>query len=508
MANTKKYVSLDKLGLYDEKIKKYLGDADAAVLAAAIEHANGLSTNYDQAGASATVQANLDEEIARAKAAEEANAAAAKKAQDEVDALELVVEQIQANAYDDTALRNEINGELAKKADKDQVALDIAAAVKVEEDARKEAVAGVQGAVDTLSGTHATDKAALEAAISGEAERATGVEEGLANRIKAVEDDHLVAADKTALEGAIALKASQEALDAEIERATGVEEGLQNQINTIMNNPDAEGAINSINEFTAYIAEHGEIADGFNTAINKNKDDIAAEKERAEGAEAGLAGRLTTLEAINHNAYVAADEALSAALMAEINKKADTTAVEALEGDIADLEAADTAMAERMDAVEAQLGDGEGSVADLIEDAMTTLRGELAAEIEGAKSDASSKDAAVLKQAQDGIAGVQTNLDTHTGNADIHVTADDKTKWNAAVQKADVVTGTSNGTISVQGKEVAVAGLGSAAYAATTAFDAAGSASAAETAAKAHADSLFESFVECSQEDINALFTA
>lgn len=43
--------------------------------------------------------------------------------------------------------------------------------------------------------------------------------------------------------------------------------GLQTQINTIVNNPDTEGVINSINEFTEYITNHGEIAEGFRTDI-------------------------------------------------------------------------------------------------------------------------------------------------------------------------------------------------------------------------------------------------
>jgi hypothetical protein len=38
-----------------------------------------------------------------------------------------------------------------------------------------------------------------------------------------------------------------------------------------MNNPDTEGVINSINEFTQYISDHGEIAEGFRTDINTNK---------------------------------------------------------------------------------------------------------------------------------------------------------------------------------------------------------------------------------------------
>lgn len=49
-------------------------------------------------------------------------------------------------------------------------------------------------------------------------------------------------------------------------------------------------------------------------------------------------------------------------------------------------------------------------------------------------------------------------------------------KAGTALQKADIATGSANGTIAVGGDDVAVKGLGSAAYAATSAFDAAGAA--------------------------------
>ena len=57
---------------------------------------------------------------------------------------------------------------------------------------------------------------------------------------------------------------------------------------------------------------------------------------------------------------------------------------------------------------------------------------------------------------------------------------------NSAVQS--VAEGSANGTISVDGTDVAVHGLGSAAYADTNAFDAAGSATAAQNAAIAYTD--------------------
>lgn len=63
-------------------------------------------------------------------------------------------------------------------------------------------------------------------------------------------------------------------------------------------------------------------------------------------------------------------------------------------------------------------------------------------------------------------------------------------KADSALQEKDIDTGNSNGTIKVGSKYVAVKGLGTAAYQPTSAFDAAGSANAALTQAKAYADSL------------------
>ena len=116
---------------------------------------------------------------------------------------------------------------------------------------------------------------------------------------------------------------------------------------------------------------------------------------------------------------------------------------------------------------------------------------------------------AQLNAANSGITSTKVgNYDTHIADGDIHVTAAQKTAWTAkqdaigdlatirsgaaagatALQAADIVTGTANGTISVDGSDVAVKGLGTAAYTASTAYDASGAASAAETAAKGYTD--------------------
>jgi hypothetical protein len=96
-----------------------------------------------------------------------------------------------------------------------------------------------------------------------------------------------------------------DAIAAEKERAEGVEEGLQNQINLIMNNPDTKDVIDSIAEFTQYVADHGTIANGFRTDIDKNKEDIAAiagdylkaaDKTALQGGIDAVAGRMDTAE--------------------------------------------------------------------------------------------------------------------------------------------------------------------------------------------------------------------
>lgn len=523
---TKKYVSLEKLSLYDEKIKKVIADSDATVLANANAFAESLAENYDAAGAAATVQGNLDTEVGRAKAREDEIAAANAATQGEVDALEILV----GSLPEGTSASTIVGYVDAKTAG---IATDAALAELNGQ------VSALQTTVQGIQDDHLTseDKTELSDAIASEAERADAAEKANAAAIKAVSDDYLKAADKEELQGAIDgvaedvaeivadylkaadkedlqgkidLKAAQTALDAEVERATAAEAGLQDQINTIMNNPDAEGAINSINEFTQYIADHGTIADGFRADIDKNKGDIAAMDTAYKAADSAIVGRLDVLEAIDHDAYKAADTALKNELNGEIAKKADTSAmnaaVEAINGDIAGLQAADAGIIERITAVEALMGDGDGSVADQIADVKAELQGELASAIADAKKDASDKDAVVLSEAQKAASAVQTNLDTHTNNGDIHVTAADKTKWNAALQTADIVVGSANGTISVKGSDVAVKGLGSAAFVATTAFDATGSAAQALTDANAYTDAAIAKFVEVSEEEINALF--
>ena len=386
---TKKYVSLEKLGLYDDKIKKYLGDADTVVLDSAKKYTDDSIALCDVAGAAATAKS---EAISAAKTETEnqVKALADGQVKTNKEAIEAIRDDENIDSFADVVAAlatKQATGDYATKTDAQGYANAKDAAIEAAQAAADAAqedvddlsdyvgtfthdtaktvveyinaktdgiatsgnlealgtrVTTVEGKVATIEGNYLkdADKTELSDAITEEANRAKGIEGGLETRLATVEGDYLKAADK---------------------------EALQTQINTIMNNPDAEGAINSINEFTQYVTEHGTIAEGFRTDIDKNKEDIAAEVKRAGEAEAALSGRLDTLEAIDHDAYVAADTALKNELNGEIAKKADASA---LTSAVTALEAADTEMSGKISALEAKFGEGEGSVEDLISDAV------------------------------------------------------------------------------------------------------------------------------------------
>ena len=76
------------------------------------------------------------------------------------------------------------------------------------------------------------------------------------------------------------------------------------------------------------------------------------------------------------------------------------------------------------------------------------------------------------------------------GLATNYATAAQGNKADSALQSSDIITGDNNGTIKVKNTNISVKGLKSAAYTNSSAYDVAGAAAAAETAAKAYADSL------------------
>ena len=94
---------------------------------------------------------------------------------------------------------------------------------------------------------------------------------------------------------------------------------------------------------------------------------------------------------------------------------------------------------------------------------------------------------------------LQDAKDYADGLASNYATAAQGVKADTALQQADITEGGTNGTIAVKGTDVTVHGLGSAAYSNTSAFDAAGAATAAETNAKGYADSLASNYATAAQ---------
>lgn len=250
--------------------------------------------------------------------------------------------------------------------------------------------------------------------------------------IDAIEADYLKAADKTELQG-------------NINTLTGVVETLRDGI-------DAD-KVDGVKDLIAYVEAHGPEVTGMKDDIKANADAI----EALQAEDILLDGRLDVLEAKFGGAEGSVEDMIADAKQAAIDAAAaDATS----KANAAEANAKSHAETKATEAKEAA--------------------------IEAAAADATTKANAAQAAAE---ATAKSYADGLAGN---YATAAQGAKADTALQAADIATGSANGTIAVKGADVAVKGLGSAAYVETTAFDAAGTAatqaSAAESAAKAYTD--------------------
>ena len=319
----------------DAEMTRLVGDKTVTTQISEAITGLDLANTYDAKGAAAAVDSKLTTHISEAEGKYETKTdASAKlteakgytdtevaKVQGEVDALEELVGTL-PEGTDATTVVGYIDAKTANIASDETVGAIDDRVKAIEDDYLKKADKDeLAGDISELSGLIGGTEVSvqIENAIKVERERAEGIESGLRTDVDAIKEDYLKAADK---------------------------EALQTQINTIMNNPDAEGAINSINEFTKYVEDHGEIADGFRTDINKNKDDIAAEVERATGVEGGLDTRLKAVEAaVGESGSVAGDIADA---LAEAKKYTDDEVKELANGAVATNAGAIAALEEKV----------------------------------------------------------------------------------------------------------------------------------------------------------------
>lgn len=264
--NIKKYLSLEGLTSYDAKIKSWVEDRDDM---------------FDAAGAAATVQGKLDEEIARAKAAEEANATAAGAAQSAAEAAQAAADQAQGEV---DALETYV-GTIPSTAGVTNVVAYI--------EKKTEGIA-----TDAALGQLQSDVDAAEAAI------------------KAIQDDYLVEADKTELSGLIADNAG---VIAKLDGAVTVEGSVKKQIKDAVDAEKSarETAVSGVQaEVDALEQTHATDKAALETAIGEAK----AAGEGAQAHSEGVAADLAEYEAANDAAVKAiADDYLKAADKTELN---------------------------------------------------------------------------------------------------------------------------------------------------------------------------------------------
>jgi hypothetical protein len=509
MANTtKKYVSLDKLTKYDQLLKAKVAADDAAILQSAKDYADSLEGNYEAAGAVASAKTELQGNIdALANGAVAANTAAIAKLNGDASTVGSVAKAVSDSAATLQASIDAVSGVANQNAaDIETLEGQVDALIKgtYDDTEVREMIADNTEAIGTLGQNHATDKKALEDAIALKAAQSD---------LDAVSAVANAAATQTALQGEIDRAKGEESrieglVTAEAQRAAGVEAGLEDRIETM--------------EAFWTAAQ----ADGTDSNVIDTLKEI---QDYISGDESGAAEMLASIQA-NAKAIEDMDAAYKAAdvtLQGNIDKKADTSDLEALDGRVEELEAASethalktevTAVSDELTAYkDAHAGDYSNSQIDAAikvnTDAIAKLNdtyatdAELATAIEGEVSRANGAYAAKA---------LETTVSNHTADATVHITGDERVLWNAALQASDVATGTANGTIAVKGADVAVKGLGSAAFTEADAYDVKGAAAAvqgkldeeilrAKAAEEANAAAI-AAFVEVSEEEILALF--
>jgi len=280
--------------------------------------------------------------------------------------------------------------------------------------AMDERVAELEGMFGDGEGTV---EAQIEAAVAAEAALREAADNGLSGRIKAIEDDHLVGADKTALQEQITANADaiedleelvgttavatqiEEAVAAEAEIARAAEKANADAIGvlngdaetagsvdykiaqkfaTLMENPDE--AMNSIQELVDWTTEHAGSALEMSNQVTANKNAIAT---------------------LNGGADVAGS----------VDKKiADAIAAENLSQYATDTEL--SGVDSRLQAVETAIGE-TGSVATAIEGAVTEAKGYTDAEVKKLAEGAVADNAAAIGELEElvGTTAVSTQIE-------------------------------------------------------------------------------------------------
>ena len=338
MSEIKKYV--DELAA--KELVKQIKAEDAKTLEKSKSYADNLADNYDQAGAAATAEQN-------AKAYTDAEVGKVK-------------ETVKTNTDAITAINDDTTGILAQaKAD----AKEKADAVDAKVTALDKKVGVLPTGVDVKAKTvieYVDEKVAkVNTDASALAGRVTQAEKD----IDAIEADYLKAADKTELKGEIASVDSK--VDAVSDKVTTlIGDDASKSARTIANEEltkqlipeNAKESLNTLQEIAVWIQQHPDDASAMNTAIKSLQDLVGT---------------------------IPADVTDATTIVAYIQKLVSAEEARA--------KGVENGLDTRLQAVETQLGDGDGSVADKIANAKQEA-------INAAATDATTKSNKALEDAK------------------------------------------------------------------------------------------------------------
>ena len=330
------------------------------------------------------------------------------------------------------AKTSEVSTELDKKADKTQVATDITNAI------------APLATTEALNGVKATAEAAavateVEAALELKANKSV-VDAMYTN----AQIDEFVAGAKSYADGLIT--------EANLDQYT-TEQEVKDIVDGVIKTATSKETLDSLVELVEYIDTHSGDAINMATAIG-------ALEGKVEVIEKKPAYEITSGQITNWDNEVGAKALAGTKLDASVF----TEYSNAHAGDYTNKQIDDAIDADVKTAIDAEVLRAEGaydakgsasSVQTTLESALATAKSELNTAIEAAKTDASNKDAVVLSEAQKGIAAVQSAVDTHVGDTVVHITADERTAWNAAEQNAkDYTDELANGQVATNKQNI------------------------------------------------------
>ena len=489
----KKYLDFATLSYYDEKLKAWVGAADAKVLEDAQKYADGLATNYDAAGTAQTkvnelangaVAANtaaiavlngeaegsvkkavadaksaLETAIAGVEAKADAAQAAADKAQEEVDAVEVDMGNVESLSTTNKTVVGAINEVLAavgtggtaavvtvttdtttegalksytiKQGNNTVGVIDIPKDMVVESG---EVVVNPEG---QTAGTYIKLKLAnVEAPLYINVGTLVDIYKAQANaaQVQVVVDSQTREISASIVAGSIGTAeiADNAIVTAKIADANVTKAKLSTAVQASLDKADAAATKTEFDEEVARAKKAEE--DNLKAAKDYTDEKVGAEKSRAEGIEAGLDSRIQAIEAKFGDGEGNVEDQIEAAKNAAIAAAAEDATAKANAAESAAKTHANnlnTAMDDRVDALEADTHNhGNKTVLDGITSAKVSAWD--AAE-QNAKDHADGLNTAMDARMQE----VESKKHSHANKTVLDgITAEQVANWDAAEQNA------------------------------------------------------------------------